>query len=143
MRDHDRRPAAHRLRQAGADQRLGGGVDGGGRVVEDQDPRVDHERAGDREPLALAARERDPALADHRVVAVRQLLDERVRLGGAGGRLDELLRHVGHAEGDVVADARREEERVLRDDADFAPQRTPRHVPHVDAVDEDAALGAS
>ena len=52
--------------------RLGRRVDRGGRVVEDQDPRVDDERARDRDPLALAARERDPALADHRVVAVRQ-----------------------------------------------------------------------
>ena len=41
------------------------------RVVEDQHARIDDQRARDREPLALAARERDPALADHRVVAVR------------------------------------------------------------------------
>ena len=34
------------------------------------------ERARDRDPLALASRERDPALADHRVVAVRKPLDE-------------------------------------------------------------------
>ena len=47
---------AHRLGEAGADLRLGGRVDGGGGVVEDEDARVDHERARDREPLALAAR---------------------------------------------------------------------------------------
>ena len=54
-----------------ADPRLGGGVDGCGRVVEDQDPRIGEQRAGDREALALAAREREPALADDGVLALR------------------------------------------------------------------------
>ena len=49
----------HRLAQAEPDPRLGRRVDGRGRVVEDEDPRVDRERARDRDPLALAARERD------------------------------------------------------------------------------------
>ena len=138
--DHDRRAVAHRGGEAGADQRLRRRVDGGGGVVEDQDPRVDHERPRDREPLALAAGERDPALADHRVVAVGKLLDERVRLRRARRRLDELLVDVGHAERDVVAHARREEERILGDDADLAAERAPRHVAHVDAVDEHAPL---
>ena len=64
--------AAHRLGEAGADPRLGRRVDRRGRVVEDQDARVDEQRARDRDPLPLAARERDPALADDRVVALRQ-----------------------------------------------------------------------
>ena len=42
--------------------------------------RVGEDRAGDREPLALAAGERQAALADARVVAVGQALDELVRL---------------------------------------------------------------
>ena len=41
VRDDDRRPAAHRLAQADPDLRLGRRVDRGGRVVEDQDARVD------------------------------------------------------------------------------------------------------
>ena len=48
--------------------------------------------------------------ADH---SLAPLLDERVRLGGAGCSLDEVLPHVGHAEGDVVANTGGEEERVL------------------------------
>ena len=70
--DDQRRPAAHHLAQREPDPRLGRRVDRGGRVVEDEDARIDEERAGDREPLALAAGERDPALADHRLVAVRE-----------------------------------------------------------------------
>ena len=46
------------------DQVLGVTVQGAGRLVEDQDPRVAQDRAGDRDALALAAREPDPALAD-------------------------------------------------------------------------------
>ena len=44
----------------------------GGRLVEDQDRRVLEDRPGDRQPLPLAARERRAALADDRVVALRQ-----------------------------------------------------------------------
>ena len=62
------------------DPRLGGGVDRRRGVVEDQDARVDQQRARDRDALALTARERQPALADDRVVAVGQRLDELVRL---------------------------------------------------------------
>ena len=57
--DDDRRPAAHDLAQPGADPRLGRRVDRGGRVVEDEDARVDEQRPRDRDALALAARERD------------------------------------------------------------------------------------
>ena len=56
------------------------GVDGAGGLVEDQDARVVQDRPRDRDALALAARERVPALADHGVVAVRQLADEVVRV---------------------------------------------------------------
>ncbi len=83
---------------------------------------IDDEGAGDREPLALAAGERDAALADHRVVSVGQLLDELVRLGEPRGRDQLLLGRLGAAEREVLAHGRREEERVLGDHADLAPQ---------------------
>ena len=89
--DDQRRAAPHRLAQAEPDPRLGRRVDRGGRVVEDQDARVDDECARDRDPLALPARERDPALADHGVVALRQLLDELVRLREPRDALDLLV----------------------------------------------------
>jgi len=62
-----------------------------------------------------------------------------VCLRGPGGRLDRLVRHVGNAEGDVGADAGREEEGVLRDDPDLAPQGPAGNVADVHAVDRDAA----
>src|SRR4029079_1351569 len=55
--DDDRGPAAHHLTQARPDVRLRCRVDGCGRVVEDEDPRIDEERPRDRDALTLTARE--------------------------------------------------------------------------------------
>ena len=60
-----------RLSSASLNLALGFGVDRGGRLVEDQDPRIDQQRPGDRDPLPLAARERLTSFADQRVVAQR------------------------------------------------------------------------
>jgi hypothetical protein len=54
-------------------QLLAFGVERRGRLVEQQDRRVAQDGAGDRDALALAARQHDAALADRRVVALRQL----------------------------------------------------------------------
>ena len=136
--DDQRRPAAHHLAQAGADAGLGRRVDRGGRVVEDEDARVDGEGARDRDPLPLSARERDAALADDRVVSLRQALDELVRLREPRHPLDLRVRQLGQAERDVVPHRGREEERILGDDADRAAQRRELHVAHVHSVDEHA-----
>src|SRR6185312_3074292 len=82
--DYEGGAAGHRLAQAGFDRRLGGRVDRGGGVVEDQDPGVGQDRPGDRNPLPLAAGEGEAALADPGLVAVRQLADEAVGLGQPG-----------------------------------------------------------
>src|SRR5919204_1689010 len=55
VRDDQRRPVPHRLAQAEADPRFGRRVHRRRRVVQNQDARVDGERASDREPLALTA----------------------------------------------------------------------------------------
>jgi hypothetical protein len=88
-------------------------------VVEDQHARVDDERPRDREPLALPAGQSDPALADDRVVPGGQPLDEVVRLRRPGCLLDLLVGGVGASEGEVLADGRGEQERILGDDADL------------------------
>ena len=43
--------------------------------------RIDRDGARDRGPLFLAARQRDAALADHRVVALREIDDVLVETG--------------------------------------------------------------
>jgi hypothetical protein len=61
--DHDRRPVAHQPVERLLDQVVGPGVDARGRLVQDQDARVDQDRARDRDALALPAREAGAALA--------------------------------------------------------------------------------
>src|SRR5439155_8752470 len=103
--------------------------------------RIDGDCAGDRKPLALPAGQRDPALADHRVVPLRQTLDELMGLGEPGDVLDLFVAQPGSPERDVLADRGREEKRVLGDRSDLASERVETHVPDVGPVDRDAPRG--
>ena len=73
------------------------------------------DRPGDRQALALAARQLLAALADHGVVALRQRRDELVGLGQPGGLLQLVVRGVGPAVGDVLPHRALEQEHVLAD----------------------------
>src|SRR5580658_4363825 len=79
------------------------------RLVEDQDPRIGDEGAGDGDALALAARKARAALAHHGVVALRQLEDELMGAGELGRADDAVDRHAGIGERDVLADRAVEE----------------------------------
>ena len=78
--DHERRAAGEQRAQRVVDLLLDLHVDGARGVVEHEHRRVGEQRAGDRDALALAAREVVAALADDRVVAVGQVVDELVGL---------------------------------------------------------------
>ena len=96
MGDDDRRPAAHHLAQAGTNPRLRGRVHRRRGVIENEDARVDEERAGDGDALPLSPGQRDSALTDHGLVAVGQVFDDEVMgLRGARRGLDRLVRSVG------------------------------------------------
>ena len=77
-------------RQRLLDQPLRLGIEGRGRLVEDQDRRVLEQRAGDRQPLPLAAGQPLSALADRRLVAFGLRGNEVMRVGGARRGLDLL-----------------------------------------------------
>ena len=72
--------------QAPLDRLLGAHVDVGGRLVEDQDPRLGQQRAGEGDELALAGRELDAALADLGLDPFRQRRDELGRADRRGPR---------------------------------------------------------
>ncbi len=76
MCDDDGRSTLHQLVQGFDDRLFGGRIQTHGRLVKNQDGRIANDRPGDGNSLALTARERDAALADHRVVAVGHFLDE-------------------------------------------------------------------
>ena len=65
-------------------QPLGFVVERGRGLVEDQDRRVLQHRARDRDALALAAGQQRAVLADRRVHALRQAVDEFAGVGGVG-----------------------------------------------------------
>ena len=101
---------------------------------------IAQQRPGERDALALAAREREPLLADDGVVAVGQADHELVRLDRARRGFDVGVVGIGPGERDVVADGVGEEERVLEHDADLLAQRRERDVADVDVVDADRAF---
>jgi hypothetical protein len=139
--DQEGGPALHDVLQRLVDLVLHAGVHRRGRVVEDEQPRVGEERAGERDALALAAGEGQAVLADLGGVAVGQLGDEAIRLSGAGGGRDLLVGGVGAAVRDVGADRVREEERVLGDQADRGPQGVEGELADVVPADQDGAAG--
>ncbi len=104
------------------------GIDCGRRLVEDDDGGVFQHHPGDRDSLALAARELDAALAGDRRVAVREPGDEVVDTRPLG-RLDDLfMRCARPADEDVLLDALVEKEHVLLDYGEEA-----RHLPFGEA----------
>ena len=115
------------------------GVQRRGRLVEDQDRRRLEDGAGDRHALLFAARQFQPALADHGAVAVGQLGDERADLRQIGGARHLFGLGVGAAVADVVGDGVVEQHRVLRHHADRGAQAFLRHVADVLPVDQDRA----
>src|SRR5690606_36956711 len=95
----------------------------------------------DRDALALASRQRLPALAHQRVVAVRQAQDEFVGMGGAGRGHDFGARGLGPAVGNVFGDGAEEQERLLQHQPDMPAVIGNAQIADVDAVDEYRAFG--
>ena len=90
VRDDERRAPLPQRPQAVLDQRLALAVEARRRLVEDQDARVRENRARDGDALPLAARQPHAALADDRVVALLEPLDELVAVRDAADR-DDLV----------------------------------------------------
>ena len=86
VRDDDRRAVLHQPLERLLHQPLALGVERARRLVEQQDRRVAQDRARDRDALPLSARESRAALAEERVVALRQLAEELVGGGRAAPR---------------------------------------------------------
>ena len=99
--DDERGAVAYDLGEGPLDLVLGADVDAGRRVVEDQNGRVEQQGPSNGEPLPLAPGQRYPALADQRVVAAGQAVDEVVQLRDSRRGDDLLVRCVVDAVGDV------------------------------------------
>ena len=101
-------------RERSAQCRVRGVVECGERVVEAVDARPADDRPGDREPLALTARDVAPTLRNGRIEPVWHRLDEAARLRDLERAPQLLIGGVGVAVTQVGGDRPREEVRPLR-----------------------------
>ena len=83
MRDHYHRATGQRPLHRGPDLSFASHVQGGERLIENQDFRILEQRPGDRDSLPLAVRERRAVLSDRVVVAIGQRAYEIVQPGCA------------------------------------------------------------
>ena len=143
MGDDERGAPRGKRLEVRQDALLGLSIDRGQGVVQDQDARIAHKRAGQRGALLLAARERDAALADLRLVALGKLPHLVRQVGRFDCPLDTLVCRnlLRRAQGDVRAQRVREEERLLRHETDAASQPGQRQLAHVAAVDKERGRG--
>ena len=123
VRDQDRGATVRGHAHRGLHLRLGLQVEVRGRLVEEQDRGIDEVRARERDELALARRQRPAALAHPLQVPAGQRGDEVVRADLACRGLDLGVGRVLAPVRDVVADRAREQERLLRDDAELLVER--------------------
>src|SRR5262249_52375994 len=93
----------------------------------------------DRDPLTLSTREEHSSLPENGAVPVGELLDEAVRVRVPGRLLHLVLGSVETAVADVFRDGAGEQQRLLVDEADLAPEGLEREVADVDAVEQHTA----
>src|SRR6185437_7417978 len=136
MRDNENRASFADAPKVVLDDPLGLVIQRAGRLIENQNSWVGHQRAGDGNALSLSAREGRATLTDGRVISLKQLENEVV---GAGElrHLDDLRhRGAGHVDGDVVANRAVEQEVLLQHDAHLPAQPHRIGLLQIDAVDE-------
>src|SRR3989442_7409025 len=135
MRDHQRGSPLHQIRERPLHQSLRLRVERGGSFVKHQDRGVLQDSARDCQPLALAARKLQAALADHRLVTAA-LHYEFVRVSGASSSLDSVTVKVRSAVGNVVEDHVVKKDNLLRHERDLRSKACQFSLANVGAVDE-------
>src|SRR5688572_17621533 len=107
--DDERRPPFRNAPHSLLDQMLSPGVDAGGCIVEQQNPRVHQERSSQCEALALTATQGDAALTNDRVIFLIEALDEFVGLCHLRGGFNFLRRGLRAPKGYILSDGGAEE----------------------------------
>ncbi|MNP40314.1 hypothetical protein D3C76_1339480 [compost metagenome] len=126
--------------QCFGDHRLVLCIEGGGRLVHQQDGRILDQRTGNADALALTARQPGTAFTDLGVEAVRQARDDFADAGQPGGVFERCSTGVGFANADVVGDAALEQPGVLQYLAEVAGQAGAAHLPHVYTANPNVTL---
>ena len=102
--------------QGTANQYLTSWVERRRRLVQDQHLGIAYECAGDRDTLALSARERPTIGTDHRQITTWHMLGEFAHLGIRDDALVLLFWAIRHSIEDVIANRAMKEDGLLGDD---------------------------
>ena len=108
--------------------------------VQDENRRTPQQRARDRQPLTLAARELHAAIADRRIVPAGQTMDELIGARQRGGGFDRARIGPRHAVADVLCDRPREQRRVLLDSREVTAEPDRVEAADVMAADDDVPV---
>src|SRR5208283_3972332 len=126
VRNQDRRPPVHHPAQPAQNSFFGLGVHCGKGIVQNQNPRIPHNRPRNRRALFLPAGKRDAALPHHRFVLFREVLNVAVETRNLR-RFPHLSEFVFlHPERDVLSHCLAEQIRILRHVPSRPPQRLQR-----------------
>ena len=145
MRDENGRFALSRFFQTGEDIFLRFGIDGGNRVVQNENGRVFHECAGDGYPLLLTARNGHASFAEDRAVALVEaddvIVNVRKLCGVFHGFVMVCTVILNGRKGDVIFDGIAEKEVILRNVCCVFADGADRNGIDILAVDEYGAVG--
>src|SRR5262252_723662 len=136
MRDYERGPALHELREALLDHSLGLGIQDGCRFIENQDARLSQERPRDRDALALPARQFDSTFPNNRVVLVDEGLGKFINPGDPAGAHHGFFAGTRARKGHIIPDTSIEKKRFLQYDSQLRPVRIETYSAQVDAIHE-------
>ena len=103
----------HQAWQGLLDQVFALGIQGAGGLVQQQNGGIHQQRPGNGQALALTAGKPQAGLAQVGLVAVGQLLDKVVGMGGLGGGLHLGVAGAGFAVADIVRHRTEEQRRIL------------------------------
>ena len=115
-------------------------IKGTGGLITNQDSRIQNQRPGNGDALALAAGQQAAPLAYEGIVAVRQLPDEAVRPCQPCRLYHLLMGGVGTCQPDIFLDCPPEKHAVLQHHAYLAAQPGRLHLCHIHTVQQDASL---
>src|SRR6185312_12524600 len=121
-------------------ERLRPRVDRAGCLIEYEQRRTREKCARNRDELLLSGADVARLLVDHRIVTIRQATHQSIDRCRPGGLENLLVRRIGPAITDVVADGAVEEPGVLQHHAGLRPQLIAPQSRDVDAVEGDPAL---
>ena len=117
VRDDEARTPLQQVVQSGLKRLFGTSIDIRRGFVENQNARIGQQNSRERNQLALTCGKRGTTLLHHRIVSVRQIHNEFVRMHRLRSRLDLGIGRIQLAVTNVLTHIAGENERILQHDA--------------------------